>query len=127
MITQAGSFEPLQSLQNRIQLVEKIKIDRSEYAKFESKTQTFKSELRAIRQLQKVNATSIEKIAKSLHKTAANRMMSLVSSEVSERRRYMSHGRGDNQDLTTLSSHRTNPHTAGAFSKSGTYNQLPTK
>ena len=38
LIAQAGSFEPLQTLQNRIQLLEKVKIDRSEYAKFESKT-----------------------------------------------------------------------------------------
>jgi len=62
-------------------MLEKSKIDRSQFLKFEHKTHAFKSEMQTIRQLQKVNAASIESIAKTLHKTAARRVMSLVSSE----------------------------------------------
>ena len=72
--------------------------------------------MRAIRQLQKVNSTSIERIAKSLHKSAASRMMSLLSSEESTEigRRYTSNVRNVdpqtnmtvtvNADLGTLDS-----------------------
>lgn len=60
--------------------------------KFEQKTQGFKSEMQTIRQLQKVNTASIEAIAKTLHKTAARRVVSLVSSEDSIYRKKYGHG-----------------------------------